>query len=117
MGSGLPSREVKTMHKLYKDDVHIEYARSLLHLLEQQGIVREQVLAGTGIQLAQLEYTERMTTHQDALLLTNAVRLTCDPGIGYQVGLHSTLTWHGMLGYGLMSCATLREALELWSEF
>jgi AraC-like DNA-binding protein len=117
MGSGSPSREVKTMHKLYKDDVHIEYARSLLHLLEQQGIVREQVLAGTGIQLAQLEYTERMTTHQDALLLTNAVRLTCDPGIGYQVGLHSTLTWHGMLGYGLMSCATLREALELWSEF
>ena len=108
---------MKTMQKLYKDDVHIEYALALLYLLEQQGISRDQVLAGTGIQQTQLEDNARLTTHQDALLLTNAVRLTSDPGIGYQVGLHSTLTWHGMLGYGLMSCATLRDALELWSGF
>jgi AraC-like DNA-binding protein len=105
------------IQKLYKDDVHVEYAVALLQLLEQQGITREQSLAGTGILPGQLENMTRLTTHQDAMLLTNAVRLTRDPGIGFQIGLHSTLTWHGLLGYGLMSCATLREALELWSEF
>lgn len=105
------------MQKLYKDDVPAEYASALLQLLEQQGISREQALAGTGIQAAQLDEPFRLTTHQDALLLTNAVRLTRDPGIGCQIGLHSALTWHGMLGYGLMSCATLREALELWTGF
>jgi len=105
------------MHKLYKDDVHIEYAIALIHLLEQQGIPREHALAGTGIHAEQLLENGRLTTHQDALLLTNAVRLTNDPGIGCQIGLHSTLTWHGMLGYGLMSCATLRDALELWCSF
>ena len=105
------------MHKLYKDDVHAEYAVALLQLMEQQGYSREQMLSGTGIRAEQLEEGGRLTTHQDALLLTNAVRLTNDPGIGYQIGLHSTLTWHGMLGYGLMSCATLRDALELWTNF
>jgi AraC-like DNA-binding protein len=105
------------MQKLYKDDVPVEYAVALLQLLEQQGISREQALAGTGIQPAQLESPLRLTTHQDAMLLTHAVRLTRDPGIGYQIGLHSALTWHGMLGYGLMSCATLRDALVLWTSF
>jgi AraC-like DNA-binding protein len=105
------------MQKLYKDDVPVEYAVALLQLLEQQGISREQALAGTGIQSAQLQDQSRLTTHQDAMLLTHAVRLTRDPGIGYQIGLHSTLTWHGLLGYGLMSCATLREALVLWTSF
>jgi AraC-like DNA-binding protein len=105
------------MQKLYKDDVPVEYAIALLQLLQQQGITREQALAGTGIQPDQLEGQLRLTTHQDAMLLTNAVRLTRDPGMGYQIGLHSSLTWHGMLGYGLMSCATLREALVLWTSF
>jgi AraC-like DNA-binding protein len=75
------------------------------------------MLADTGIRSEQLEDGGRLTTHQDALLLTRAIRLTNDPGIGYQIGLHSTVTWHGMLGYGLMSCATLRDALELWASF
>jgi AraC-like DNA-binding protein len=103
--------------KMYKDDVHVEYAVALLQLLEQQGISRERALAGTGIQPTQFDDHARLSTHQDAMLLTNAVRLTRDPGIGYHIGLHSTLTWHGMLGYGLMSCATLRQALELWAGF
>jgi AraC-like DNA-binding protein len=105
------------MQKMFKDDVHVEYALALLHILEQQGITRERALLGTGIDIAQLEDGGRLTTQQDASLLTNAVRLTNDPGIGHQVGLHSTLTWHGLLGFGLMSCATLRDALELWAEF
>ncbi|GLQ88400.1 AraC family transcriptional regulator [Dyella flagellata] len=105
------------MHKLYKDDVHVEYALALLQLLEQQGVSRDQALVGTGIGAEQLADGGRLTTHQDAQLLTNAVRLTCDPGIGYRIGLHSTITWHGMLGYGLMSCHSLRDALELWAAF
>jgi AraC-like DNA-binding protein len=105
------------MQKMFKDDVHVEYALALLHILEQQGIPRERALLGTGIDATQLEDGGRLTTHHDASLLTNAVRLTNDPGIGYQVGLHSTLTWHGLLGFGLMSCATLRDALALWAEF
>ncbi|WP_158545028.1 AraC family transcriptional regulator [Dyella monticola] len=105
------------MHKLYKDDVHIDYALALLQLLEQQGIPREQALLGTGIGVDQLQDNGRLTTHQDALLLTNAVRLTNDPGLGYRIGLHSTLTWHGMLGYGMLSCATLGDALALWAHF
>lgn len=103
--------------KLHKDDVHVEYALALLQLLEQQGISREQTLQNTGIHVDQLDGGGRLTTQQDALLLANAVRLTNDPGMGYQIGLHSKLTWHGMLGYGLMSCATLRDALELWTHF
>ncbi|GLQ98047.1 AraC family transcriptional regulator [Dyella mobilis] len=115
--SPAPMAGVSRIQKLSKDDVHVEYAVALLQVLEQQGFAREQVLAGAGILPAQLEDQSRLTTHQDAALLMHAVRLTRDPGIGYQMGLHSTLTWHGLMGYGMMSCATLREALEWWTGF
>jgi len=105
------------MNKPHKDDVHLDYALALLHLLGQKGITRDQALAGTGLRPEQLDDTAWLTTRQDTLLFANAARLSRNPAIGFQAGLCSTLTQHGMLGYGLMCCATLRDALGFWIEF
>jgi AraC-like DNA-binding protein len=105
------------MNDWYRADVSAEYATGLLQLLQQRGVSKDQALADTGIGAAQLEGELRLTTQQDAALLANAVQLTGDQGLGFELGLRSTLTWHGLLGFGLMSCRTLGEALKLWVEF
>jgi AraC-like DNA-binding protein len=105
------------MNEWYRGDVSAEYAIGLLEYLEQRNISRDLALADTGIGSAQLDGDLRLTTQQDAALLANAVRLTGDPGLGFALGLRSALTWHGLLGMGLMSCSTLREALRMWSGY
>jgi AraC-like DNA-binding protein len=105
------------MNDWYRADISAEYAVGLLRWLKQRGIPTEGALVEAGIGGAQLEGGLRLTTQQDAALLANVACLTDDPGVGFELGLSSTLTWHGLLGLGLMSCATLGEALELWVEY
>jgi len=105
------------MNDWYRADVSAEYAVGLLQWLELRRIPAEDALADTGIGPAQLEGSLRLTTQQDAALLANAVRLAGHPGIGFELGLCARLTWHGLLGLGLMSSDTLGEALGLWVEY
>lgn len=105
------------MNDWYRADVSAEYATGLLHMLEQREISIDLALADTGIGPAQLEGDLRLTTQQDAALLANAVELTSDAGLGFDLGLRSLLTWHGLLGFGMMSCRTLGDALKLWVEY
>ena len=107
----------KNMNEWYRADVSAEYAMGLLQLLEQRNISIELALEDTGISTVQLDGGLRLTTQQDAALLANAVRLTGDLGMGFELGLCCTLTWHGLLGLGLMSSRTLRDALRLWAEY
>lgn len=105
------------MNEWYRGDVSADYAIGLLEFLEQQTIGRNLALADTGIGSAQLDGDLRLTTQQDAALLENAVRLFGDAGLGFELGLRATLTWHGILGLGMMSCRTLRDALRLWTGY
>ncbi|HWU75968.1 MAG TPA: AraC family transcriptional regulator [Rhodanobacter sp.] len=105
------------MDKWCGADVAAEYLAGLLQVLEWSGIASERALEGTGIQAAHREADLRLTTQQDAMLLANAVRLTGDAGLGFKLGLCSTLTWHGTLGFALMSSPTLRDALRLWQQY
>lgn len=105
------------MSDWFRADVSAEYAVGLLQLLERRGLASKELLWDTGIGSDQLEGHLRLTTQQDAALLANAVRLTQDPGIGFELGLSGSVTWHGVLGFGLMSCDTFGEALELWIKY
>ena len=101
-----------------KPDVSAEYAQALLQWLMEQGMTREEVLGDSRIASAQLTPGGgRLTTLQDACLLANAVDLSGNPGLGYELGLQTNIAQHGVLGYTLMSCGTLRSALEYWAGF
>lgn len=90
------------------------YGYFLLSLLVEHGHDEQDVLAGTGLVRQQLQdQNQRITGQHYALLLANALRISADPGICYELGLRSQLTKHGFVGFGLMSCATLRDAIEL----
>jgi AraC-like DNA-binding protein len=98
-------------------DVAAEYAVGLLKLMERRGCPLGVLLRDTGMGPAHLEGHLRLTTHQDATLLANAMQWTRNPGIGFELGLSSSLTWHGALGFGLMSCDTLGQAMDLWVRY
>jgi len=90
------------------------YALRLLSLLAPRGLAAERLLAGTG--LGHEAFTGReasLSVAQYGQLIANALRLSGDPGLSYELALASRLTSHGFLGYGLMSCATLGQALHL----
>ncbi len=50
-------------------------------------------------------------------MVARLLRISDDPGLGYDFGLRTTLTSHGLLGFGLMSQPSLRHALELGEKF
>lgn len=89
------------------------YALSLLSLMLERGQREADVLAGTQLSREQLQdQRAQIGIWQYALLLGNAMRLDGDHGLAYELGLRSQVTKHGFVGFGLMSCATLREAIE-----
>lgn len=59
----------------------------------------------------------RLTPLQAGHLLLHGMNLTREPGLGYEIGLRSSLTSHGIMGFGLLTSATLRDAIELGVEY
>ncbi len=89
------------------------YALSLLSLMLERGHPQEVLLAGTRLTPEELKAQHaQIDAWQYAVLLVNAMRADPDHGLAYELGLRSQVTKHGFVGFGLISCATLREAIE-----
>lgn len=89
------------------------YALSLLSLMLERGHGEAQLLAGSQLSREQLQdQRAQIGAWQYAVLLSTALRLDKDHGLAYELGLRSQVTKHGFVGFGLISCATLREAIE-----
>lgn len=88
------------------------YGLSLLDLMITRGHAEAQVLADSQLTRAQLQdQRAQIGGWQYTVMLNNALRLDGDSGLTYELGLRSQVTKHGFVGFGLMSCATLREAI------
>ena len=89
------------------------YGQSLLTLMRERGHQEADVLAGTQLTAVQLQAPRgQIEGWQYAVALGNALRLDGDAGLAYELGLRSQVTKHGFVGFGLISCGTLREAIE-----
>lgn len=89
------------------------YALSLLTLMLERGHAKEAMLSGTRLTEDELRGQHaQIDAWQYAVLLVNAMRADPDHGLAYELGLRSQVTKHGFVGFGLISCATLREAIE-----
>lgn len=66
---------------------------------------------------ALVEPDGRLTATQAGSLLHCGMELSGEPGFGYEIGLRSSLTSHGVMAFGLLTSATLRQAIELGSEY
>lgn len=99
---------------IHRPSIPIAYLQLLIELLAERGLLAERLLAQQPIAPDLLDQPQaRMSEFQWAHLVLRALELTGDPGLGYDYGLRMRPTSHGVLGYAALSCATLRDAMEL----
>lgn len=93
--------------------------RLLLDFGRKLGLTAAQLLAGTRLTQAQLEDAQvGLSPGQELAVIANLLRLRpAYPGMGLQLGLGYQLSAYGVLGLGLMSCATGVDALRLAERF
>jgi AraC-like DNA-binding protein len=90
----------------------------LAELVASQGASAREILAGTGVSPALLDNpSQRLTLEQELELYTRIAHLNTDPLLGMRVGARQPLSSYGILGYAMMGAETVREALELLTEF
>jgi AraC-like DNA-binding protein len=103
---------------LRKPSVPVVYIQLIIGLAADRGVTQDAVLDGLGIPAEVLAQPDgRLSLLQTSQVLYRALKLTRDPALGYEIGLHSNVTTHGFVGYGVMSYTTLREALEFGRKF
>jgi len=105
---------MKDPHGLHQPSIPVSYLQLLVEILAERGVGLEPLLAGVAIERDLLSRPEaRMSPYQWTLLALNAIRLSGDPGLGYEYGLRMRPSAHGFLGYATLSCASVREAMEI----
>lgn len=105
---------MKDPHGIYQPTVAVSYLQLMVEIVTERGLAVEQLLAGVPIDRALLNQPDaRMSPYQWTLVVQNATRLTRDPGLGYENGLRMRASSHGFLGYAMLSCASMRQAMEL----
>ena len=84
----------------------------VLSTFKSQGLPCDTLLAGSGIRTADLSRSDtRITTTQEMQVCANAVALRRE--IGLELGQRMHVSSYGMLGYALLTSATLGDALQL----
>ena len=88
-------------------------ASYMLRLAEKRGATAEQLLAHTGLSVADLYSKDaHIQVWQHLVFLDNLLHTIKDPSLSIEIGLASNLTKIGLYGLGLMSSTTLWEAIE-----
>jgi AraC-like DNA-binding protein len=83
-----------------------------------RGLTEKDLLAGTYIQPALLlDGNARIAAKKAVLLGLNLVRLSNDPGIGFELGLHLDLITQGPSGNILQAANTLRDAVDMATQY
>lgn len=86
----------------------------MLQLAVERGVSPDQILSKSDLTLEQLHKpSARITPQQQAIISYNLLTSVGDPGIGLELGLRSTITKTGLMGFGLMSCSTFGEVSDL----
>jgi AraC-like DNA-binding protein len=92
--------------------------RQYLAFMERRGHRAEAVLAGSGLDAAQLRSPGCLVDfHHCQAVAANMIRLSGNQGIGFEVGAEAELTDFGIVGHAMMSSPNAREALGLWLRY
>lgn len=103
---------------LVRPTVPVTYARLVLEAAEAHGVPGARVLREAGIAPPLPDDpNERLSVLDIANLMDRTIDLTGAPQLGYEMALGSSLMSHGIMGFGMMTASSLREAIELGVEF
>lgn len=109
---------MKDPYGLSKASIPISYAHLLLEIMVEKGFSASEILHLSKIPVILLKQLDaRITPMQWSKLAWVSLTLAKDLGLGYEYGLKLRLTAHGPMGYALMSSSSLRNAIELATQF
>lgn len=98
--------------------IHVTYAVQLIQLVEDDGFTRDEIILGMSIPADMLIQPDgRITPLQFADLIDRCMQLSKDPGLGYRFGLEVKPSAHGLLGFAMMTCKNIREAVHIAERF
>ncbi|MDG9759171.1 AraC family transcriptional regulator [Pseudomonas sediminis] len=93
--------------------VSVAYLQGLIEHLQRQGVAPDALLAHAQLSPEALsQRDQRIAASAYLTLLGEGVRLTCDQCLGLHLGEAVRPGYYGVLGYLIMSCATLADALH-----
>lgn len=102
----------------HKPLVPATYVVMSLELAAERGVARETILHDIVLPEPLLAHSEaRVSLLTYGRIVARSLRLTGDAALGFAFGLRSSLTAHGLLGLGLMSQPTLRDALAFGAQY
>ncbi len=85
----------------------------LVDLLSEQGITEHQLLENTGLEDLDLSAVQFFNAAQSDQVCSKAIRLSGDRLLGIKLGLRLDMVSLGILGYALMTSATVGDVLKL----
>jgi len=86
----------------------------LLQLVESKGVKPVTVLQGTGLTMADLESDDVWISYRQTMqIVHNCLEATDCATLGLELGAAQDISTFGILGYAMLSCATLGEALSV----
>lgn len=90
----------------------------VIRVLSEQGVAPEQVLAGTGLDWAEMrDPAHRLSTRHWLQIYERAVSLNRDPELALRAGSRMHVVACGMLGYALLSSPTHEAAAALLTKY
>lgn len=104
--------------KLYQPLIPIIYVQVALQLAQERGLNAQQLIQTIGLSEYQLNDVQTLVTpFVHAWLLTLIIEQSGNHGLGFEIGLRLSPTVHGHLGQAMLCCATLKDALDIASQF
>ena len=92
--------------------------RTILNVLESRGISGAEVLAHIDVSPEELcNPKARISLTQQLQALDYGIRNLSEPSLAFEIGQQMHLTTFGIVGFALLSSATLSDALELASRY
>ena len=103
---------------LARTTIPATYAATWVSLLEARGVAKHVVLANTDVDPRTLEEpAARIAILDLARMVWNGLERVDDPTLAFELGRAMKPTAHGTLGYALLTCASLGDAIRLGERF
>ena len=89
-----------------------------LNVISALGLPAPDVLRGSGIDETRLQDSRYLIdTAQCQAVIANVLRLSPDSGIALKFGYETKPLDHGVMGYAVMTCRSMRQTGELWTQY
>ncbi len=105
-------------HWVHSATIPLPYARYYLEVARKRALDTSLILKQAGIDEGRFDDPTGLLSALEFFYLISAVTSqVCEPTLGFEIGTQHSITAHGSLGYALMCCSTLQQAIGLLLRF